>query len=180
MRGIYSYIFYRLLGWQIVGEFPDRDKSFLFVFLPHTSNWDFVIGMLVIKAEKFKVVAFGKDGFYYFPFKALYRYFNVIPIQRDKSDDFVNQATKRYRATKPLWAVMAPEGTRSKVGELKSGYYYLSKEAKVPVVVVGLDFVRKSLVILEPRQILATLADDKAHLLEFSRSLTGKRPHLSI
>jgi 1-acyl-sn-glycerol-3-phosphate acyltransferase len=180
MRKIYSYVLYRLLGWEIVGEFPNRDKSFLFVFLPHTSNWDFVIGMLVIKAEKFKVVAFGKDGFYYFPFKALYRYFNVIPIRRDKSDNFVSQAFRRFRDSKPLWAAMAPEGTRSKVSELKSGYYYLAEKAKVSVVVVGLDFVRKSLVIQEPRQILATLADDQASLLNFSRTITGKRPHLSI
>jgi len=180
MRKVCRYFLYRVLGWHVVGTIPARDKSFLFVFLPHTSNWDFVVGMLLIKAEKIKVIAFGKDGFYFFPFKGLYNYFNVVPIQRDKSDNFVNLAAKRFQNSKSLWAVMAPEGTRSKVGKLRSGYYYLAKQADVPVVVVGLDFVRKSIIVKEPRPPLVTLAEDQAQLLKFSRPLTGKRPYLSI
>ena len=180
MQNFYRYILYRLLGWKIVGQLPARYKSYLFVFLPHTSNWDFIIGMLLIKAEKIKVTAFGKDGFYFFPFTYFYRYFNVIPIRRDKSDNFVDQAAKRYQAEQPLWTVMAPEGTRSKVTNLKSGYYYLAKQANVPVVVVGLDFVNKTIIMQEPRSILASLPEDHAQLLKFNQPLTGRRPHLSI
>ena len=37
----------RLAGWRIEGAFPDVPKLVIAV-APHTSNWDFVIGVLTL------------------------------------------------------------------------------------------------------------------------------------
>ena len=84
------------MGWTIDGEIPHDERRVLAVFLPHTSNWDFVIGWLLICAEKITITIFGKDQFNFFPFNYAYRYFNVVPISRKKSQNSLN---KRLRST---------------------------------------------------------------------------------
>ena len=180
MQKFCNYILHTLLGWKVEGSLPDRKQSVLFVMLPHTSNWDFVIGMLFIKVEKIKVTAFGKNGFYFFPFKMFYHYFNVVPIRRNSSDNFVQQATTRYQQNAPLWTVMAPEGTRKKVENLKTGYYYLAKEAKVQIVLCGVDFARKAIIVKPARAIYPSVKQDHADLTVFAQSLVAKHPEFSI
>ena len=34
----------RLMGWRIDGQLPDLPK-FVIIVAPHTSNWDFVVGL---------------------------------------------------------------------------------------------------------------------------------------
>ncbi|MFW5427157.1 MAG: 1-acyl-sn-glycerol-3-phosphate acyltransferase [Methylophagaceae bacterium] len=177
---ICAYILYNLLGWRVEGEIPHSTKRLMLLYLPHTSNWDFVYGMLFVKAENIKATVFGKDGFYFFPFTYIYKYFKVVPIKRNQKNNFVEQAIALFDNGVPLWTGMAPEGTRSKTNHLKSGYYYLAKGAKIPVVLVGLDFQKKALVILPPRAVFETLEEDQANLMAFSRSLAAKRPELAI
>ncbi|MFT5608954.1 MAG: 1-acyl-sn-glycerol-3-phosphate acyltransferase, partial [Parvicella sp.] len=74
-----------------------------------------------------------------------------------------------------LWTGMAPEGTRSKINSLKSGYYHLAKTADVWVTVLGMDYSHKKLVIKLPRPVLNTFEADEADLIEFSQSLVAKR-----
>lgn len=34
----------KLFGWKVVGELPP-DKKYMVVVAPHTSNWDFAVGL---------------------------------------------------------------------------------------------------------------------------------------
>ena len=176
------FILYRLAGWKIIGEIPERSSfpRLLFVMLPHTSNWDFIVGMLLLWAEKLDITLFGKNQFYFFPFTYLYRYFGVVPIERSVSNNFVERAAARYADGQALWTAMAPEGTRSYREHLKSGYYFFAKKANLPIVTVGFDFSRKKIVILPPRNSLDSFEQDAQTLIEFSRTMVGKRPELAI
>jgi 1-acyl-sn-glycerol-3-phosphate acyltransferase len=177
---LYRYLLFDLLGWTVDGEIPHHEKRLLVVFLPHTSNWDFVIGWLFICAEKVTVTIFGKDQFYFFPLTYAYRFFRIVPISRKKSQNFVNQAAALYRNDAALWTAMAPEGTRSYQASLRSGYYYFAREANIPILTVGPDFKNKRLIVLPLRNIFPTFEQDAAALIEFSKLCTGKRPKLSI
>lgn len=174
------FIIYRVCGWCIEGRIPRESRRHLFVFLPHTSNWDFVIAWMFIRAERLEITIFGKDAFYFFPFSALYRFFRVIPIKRDSNNDFVAQAAAMYDNDRALWTAMAPEGTRSYTGKLHSGYYYLARQANIPLVVVGVDFPRKKILIREPRRVLGSFAEDADDLIAFSRQCVGKKPGLGV
>ena len=171
---------YKLFGWKLEGEIPRHVPQLVFVCLPHTSYWDFIFVVLFVKAENIKATIFGKDGFYFFPLTLGYKFFRVVPIKRNQKDNFVQQAAKLYTDGKPLWTAMAPEGTRSKMKNLKSGYYYLAKTADIPIVPVGLDFKSKSVVFATPRKVLESFELDEKSLLEFSRRFSGKHPELGL
>ena len=47
MRPIYRLVFQRILGWRIQDERPAGLDRFIIVVAPHTSNWDFVVGLAV-------------------------------------------------------------------------------------------------------------------------------------
>jgi 1-acyl-sn-glycerol-3-phosphate acyltransferase len=175
LQKLCAFILYRLLGWTIEGEIPRDHPRLVLLCLPHTSNWDFVMAMLFLKAENLQLTIFGKDGFYFFPLTILYKYFSVVPISRRKNSNFVEQAAKLYDHDVGLWTGMAPEGTRSKMNSLKSGYYHLAKTADVWVTVLGMDYSRKELVIKLPRPVLESFEADQADLIEFSQSLVAKR-----
>ena len=76
---------------------------------------------------------------------------------------------------------MAPEGTRSYRETMRSGYYYFAKEAQIKIAVAGMDFRRKRVIIMPPRDPLATLEEDQADLLNFCRTKThAKYPELTF
>lgn len=168
------------MGWSIEGQIPHSERRVLVVFLPHTSNWDFVIGWFFICAENIRITIFGKDQFYFFPFKAAYHYFKVVPISRSKSQNFVKQAAALYNNDAALWTAMAPEGTRSYKESLRSGYYYFAREANIPILTVGPDFKNKRLIVEPLRTVAPTFEEDSAILVNFARRCVGKRPKLSI
>ena len=175
-----AFILYRVMGWRLVGEIPWKTDRLMLVFLPHTSNWDFVVGMLLIKAEQIKLTLYGKDAFYFFPFTYCYRYLGVVPIQRNKSNNFVTQAAGVFRQDERRWVAMAPEGTRSHRSQLKSGYYYLAREANLPIFMVGPNFEDKTITLLKPRELFETFEQDAENLIAFSRKMKGKKPKLSV
>ena len=41
-----------------------------------------------------------------------------------------------------------PEGTRSKVREWKSGFYYIAREAQVPILMAAIDAEKRELILL--------------------------------
>lgn len=47
----------RLLGWKLVGQLPN-EKKYVVIFAPHTSNWDFVLMLMVRFCFKMKVAFF--------------------------------------------------------------------------------------------------------------------------
>lgn len=185
LQKLYAFILYRLLGWQFEGEIPRDLPRALFVFLPHTSNWDFVIGWLFIKAENLNITIFAKDAFNFFPLKYGYRYFNVVPIKRsrvktEQSNNFVMQASGLYEDGKALWTAMAPEGTRSQQSSLRSGYYYFAKKADIQLIVVGPDFLNKKLIILPARDVKTSFDEDANALINFSQRCRARYPENAI
>ena len=176
----FRYLLYNVLGWSIEGRIPHEARRVLVVFLPHTSNWDFVIGWFFICAEKIRITIFGKDQFYVFPLTYAYRYFKVVPIKRNKSQNFVKQAAALYDNDAALWTAMAPEGTRSYRESLKSGYYYFAREAGIQILTVGPDFKNKKLIVEPLRDPADSFEQDAQQLVQFAQRCVGKRPQLSI
>ena len=180
IKKLSSYLLYKVFGWRLEGEIPRHEPRLIFVCLPHTSYWDFIIAVLVFKAENIKATIYGKDGFYFFPLTLGYKYFRVVPIKRNQKSNFVEQAAKLYADNAPLWTAMAPEGTRSKMNHLKSGYYHLAKTADVPIVPVGIDFTKKCVVFETPRKVLESFELDEQELIKFSQKFKGKRAELGL
>lgn len=141
----------RLLGWQIAGNLPDRPKGVIIV-APHTSNWDFVVGFCAYLALDLRANWFGKHTIFVWPIGALLRYFGGIPIHRESrsASQAVDIYAEEFDKRAQMYLAMAPEGTRKKVAEWKSGFYRIAVRAGVPIVPVALDFRLRRIIIGAP------------------------------
>ena len=168
-------IFFKWLGWRQIGSLP-TEKKYLFVALPHTSNWDFVFGWLAIRSLELNVTIFVKDVFFVWPITYFCRFFGLAPVNRRESTNFVDSIAKQYEENEELAAMITPEGTRSYQPNLKSGYYYIAKKANIPIVVAGPDFATKTFTLQAARPPMPTFEEDAAQLIEFCKSMTAWTP----
>jgi len=176
MQRFCSFILFRALGWRMIGGPPEGVDKYLYVGLPHTSNWDFFYGWLVSKALDIKMTFFVKDVFFIWPLRPLCRWFGVSPVNRRESNNFVDAVAAEFDKQDKLVVLLTPEGTRSAVPKLKSGYYYLAKAANVPIVLVGPNFIDKTVTFMPPRAVKASFEEDHADLLAFCSTMVAKHP----
>jgi 1-acyl-sn-glycerol-3-phosphate acyltransferase len=139
-----------LLGWKVVGRFPNLSKLVI-VVAPHTSNWDFIAGFWAYLALDLQTTWFGKHTLFVWPFGAVFRRFGGIPIRRDSREagQVVDDYTAAFQSHDRMLLALAPEGTRRKVSEWKSGFHRIARRTGVSIVPVALDY-RLSRVIVGP------------------------------
>lgn len=121
-----------------------RAKKFILAVAPHTSNWDFVVGISVMFALDIKINFLGKHSIFIGPFKYLLNNIGGIPVYRDKNYGVVEQLVNRCQQSEHFVLGIAPEGTRSKTSQWKSGFLHIAHQANIPVVPVSLDFGKRS------------------------------------
>jgi 1-acyl-sn-glycerol-3-phosphate acyltransferase len=140
----------RLMRWRIVGEVPDIPK-FVAIVAPHSSNWDFPVGVAVMFALDLRVHWFGKDSLFRGPAGAVLRALGGRPVKRDTAEGVVRQVAATLRSEPQFILALAPEGTRKRVARWRTGFYHIAQEARVPVVPVILDWSRREVGIGTPR-----------------------------
>ncbi len=129
----------RLAGWRIEGTFPDVSKLVAIV-APHTSNWDFTLGLAVIFALDLRVSWLGKHSIFRPPVRRLFRWLGGIPVDRSASHGVVGDCVKAFQAAPALLLALSPEGTRKGVSRWKSGFYSIATGAGVPILPVAFDY----------------------------------------
>jgi 1-acyl-sn-glycerol-3-phosphate acyltransferase len=180
LRPLFVFIF-KLLGWSVERSFSPDLKKYIVAVAPHTSNWDFVIGVLarsVVKIQKAKFL--GKSPLFKPPYGWLFRTLGGYPVYRDTSHDMVHQVVDLFNQHDEFILAIAPEGTRKKVAKLKTGFYYIALQAHVPIVPCGFDFARKKVVIGEPFYPTGNVEPDMEVLKRFYRAIKGRNPELGI
>lgn len=133
----------KVLGWKIEGRYPYEEKKLMLIVMPHTSNWDFPLGLLVRCALRINGSFVGKDSLFKPPHGFLFRLLGGIPVDRSKSNNFVQSVVDEYKRREELTIVIAPEGTRKKVDQLKTGFYYIAEGARIPILMCKFDFENK-------------------------------------
>lgn len=134
----------RLFGWKLVGEFPEHKKQ-LVIFAPHTSNWDFVFMMMARFCFDMKPAFLGKHTLFKAPYGWFFRLLGGIPVDRSSSHKVVDQIIAVVEQREEVALVIAPEGTRSKTAQWKSGFYHIASKAKLPLTFAFLDTTTKTL-----------------------------------
>lgn len=129
----------RSAGWRIEGAFP-ADPKYVLIVAPHTSNWDFVVGVAVAFAVELRASWLGKHSLFRAPFAAFLRWLGGIPVNRSASHGVVGDCVRAFEAAPTLMLALAPEGTRKGVGQWKSGFYRIAVAARVPILPVGFDY----------------------------------------
>ena len=175
---VLSIVVLRSLGWRRSGQLPKIPK-FVVIAGPHTSNWDFPIGLAIVFAFKMKMNWLGKDSLFRWPFGSFFKWLGGIPINRSKSGDIVAQMIKTFRENAKMIMVVAPEGTRKKVKYWKTGFYRIAQGADVPIVMGFIDYVRKLGGFGPALMPCGDIESDIEKIRAFYDNVTGKIPDKS-
>ena len=153
MRWLAKFIYFKLLGWKIVGNTnfsSDTIKKAVIIAVPHTSWHDFYIGLLLRKIINIKVNFIGKKELFKWPFNYYFKAIGGRPIDRTSGQNKVEAIAKLFENEDEFRLALAPEGTRKKVEQWRTGFYYIAKAANVPIIMFTLDFKNKQNKVSEP------------------------------
>jgi 1-acyl-sn-glycerol-3-phosphate acyltransferase len=168
-----------LLGWRIRGNIPNR-RQLVIIVAPHTSNWDFVVGVAAKLALGLRVIFLGKDSLFRFPLGPLMRRLGGMPVDRSHSRDVVRRVADEFRTRERLVLALAPEGTRRRVKRWRTGFYHIAREAGVPIVPVALNWAEHAIDIGELFDPTGDLEGDLAVLQRGFEGLRGRRPEADV
>ncbi len=176
MQKLAQFIYFKVLGWRTVGAFPGHLDKFVIAVVPHTSWIDFFLGLLIRKVWNEEINWVGKKSLFKPPFGWVFKRMGGAPIDRSKNNDAVTAAAKVFAQRKKFRLTLAPEGTRKKVAEWKTGFYYIAKAAEVPIVLVAFDFGKKEVKVSEPYFTSGDKETDFKSYKAFFKGVIGKVP----
>lgn len=168
----------KLWGWKVTGQYPYTIPKLVVAVAPHTSNWDFPVGLLVNSACRIHANYVGKHTLFRWPFGHLFRYWGGVPVDRTKKNsNFVGAVVEQFNLLERFHLVIAPEGTRKKVERFKTGFYHIARLAGVPICLCTFYWDKKEVHFDET--LFYPTGDevaDMAFLWNYFKGIPGKNP----
>lgn len=137
----------KLFGWELDDQLPEL-KCYVLIAYPHTSNWDFVLGMLAKWSMDLPLNWVAKHSMFWGPFKPLFLAMGGVPLNRQQSSGFIQKNIELFEQREHFVLGLMPEGTRSKTDRWKTGFYHIAHGANVPIVLAYLDYKTKHWVLV--------------------------------
>jgi 1-acyl-sn-glycerol-3-phosphate acyltransferase len=175
-KQIYKWIFFRLMGWKIVGGIDADIKKCVMMIMPHTSAHDFYLGIFTRGITGLEMNFVGKSELFRFPFGAYFKYMGGEPLDRSGGLNKVDSIAAIFKRKETFRLAVAPEGTRNKVEQLKTGFYYIAMKANVPIVPVAFDFGKKEVNLGKPLIPSGNIEADMVVLMKHYAGVEGKVP----
>ncbi len=174
-------LFLQMQGWKIRNEFPYHLKKCVIAVGPHTSAWDFVIGLAVrSKLKLYHLNFLGKAELFKGKFGFFFRKMGGYPVDRFSNNNVVDQVAEQFRIRDQFVLALSPEGTRKKVDKLRTGFYHIALKAGVPIVLAGFDFGRKEISFSEPFLPTGNMEEDFKKIIHFFADKEGKIPEYGL
>ncbi|MBS9774641.1 MAG: 1-acyl-sn-glycerol-3-phosphate acyltransferase [Tenacibaculum sp.] len=175
---ISKFIFNKILGWKIVGNFPKDVKKYVIIGVPHTSWKDFPLALFVRSILKTEINFVAKKSLFKPPFGFIFKWLGGMPVDRSKSTNLVSAIVDMFKEKEVFHLAISPEGTRKSVEKWKTGFYYIAKGANVPIVVFGYDYSKKQIILSKPFYTTDDIKSDFTKLLDFCKNFKGEKPGL--
>jgi len=122
--------------WRTAGEVPQRG---ILVGAPHTSNWDWVLTMLLAWRSGVQIRLLVKDSFFKGPLAPIMRATGAVSLDRDNPGATIRGLLAEAEADEAFLLGIAAEGTRSKGEYWKSGFRRISQQTGIPITLAYLD-----------------------------------------
>lgn len=169
--------YWKIKGWKVNGAWPRDLTRAIIVVGPHTSGTDVVIGMAARSVIPIPHAHYlGKKELFDGWFGWFFRSTGGVPVDRSGNKNMVEQVVAEFARRKNFVLALSPEGTRKKVDRLKTGFWHIAKLAGVPIVMAGLDFAKKELILSVPFFPGENPEADLPKLIQFFASVSGKIP----
>jgi len=157
---------FRVMGWRIEGEFPNRDKAIV-ALVPHSSNIDFFLTIAFIWATGMRASFLIKHTVFWYPLGNIIRALGGIPVDRTQQNGLIRDVTQQFRE-KSKWVLgITPSGTRRPVKEWKDGIARIAAAAQVPIVPAVMNYRTRTVHfapliegVPEVRQIMERIRDE--------------------
>ena len=165
----------KMIGWQVSFSLPPRNK-YVLVGAPHTSNWDFPLGLLAMWASGLRCHWVGKHTLFKGPFGPTMRALGGIPVDRRESVGFTRKVIETFADRDQFVLAISPEGTRSLTKNWKGGFYRIALAAEVPIALGYIDYPRRQIGIDRMFEPSGDIESDFKILEEYYQNKIGKRP----
>ncbi len=165
----------QLFGWKIYFK-PLPGPHGIAVIYPHTSNWDFPIGLVAKWALDTPFRWLAKDTLFRGAMGRLMRYWGGIAVDRRAPMGATRQLAQQILKEDWCWVGITPEGTRGYRPHWKSGFYHLAQTAGVPMRLVSFDYKRKELRLTETLQPSGDIERDMEFIRAVYRDVTALYP----
>jgi 1-acyl-sn-glycerol-3-phosphate acyltransferase len=153
----------QFFGWKLLFR-PLPGPRGICVIYPHTSNWDFMVGLFGKWALDLPFRWLAKDSLFKSPLGKWFRAMGGEPVERGTPSGTIRTQAARMNAADWYWVGITPEGTRSYRPHWKSGFYHLALEAKVPLVLVYIDYPNKTLSLVDHVELSGDQETDLAQI----------------
>lgn len=183
-----SKLYFKLTGWKIVGDFPPGVKKAVIIAAPHTSYWDFIYARAAFFILERPVKYTIKKEIMRSPVGPLLKVLGAIPIDRqkqrtgtiNKKESLVEAMVRLFEERDELMIMVTPEGTRKRVSEWKTGFYYVALGANVPIVLGFLDYKNKEAGLGPVVYPTGDIEGDIKNIMEFYKTKTAKYPEQGV
>lgn len=170
-----SIFFLKLLGWNYELLLKLPDKSVICV-APHTSNWDYIVGMLFYNTIGGKPHVLMKKEMFIFPFGSIFKALGALPVDRKKRTSISDQMVEQFNSRNKFHLAIAPEGTRKKNKEWKTGFYYIAMKAGVPITIAYIDYSKKEVGVKDIFYPTGDLENDIEKIKSYYKDVQAKYP----
>ncbi|MEZ4580217.1 MAG: lysophospholipid acyltransferase family protein [Caldilineaceae bacterium] len=168
----------RLLGWSVRGVRPP-ERKFIVCVAPHTSNWDWILLVFASRALNLPSPVFvAKHSIFRGPLGPIMRKLGGIPLDRERSRNFVDQIVAEYARRDELVIGITPEGTRSKTKYWRSGFYNIAMGAGVPITLGYLDYGQREIGMSAPFYPTGDIEADFVRIRAFYAGIQPRFPDL--
>jgi 1-acyl-sn-glycerol-3-phosphate acyltransferase len=175
-KSIYRFIFCQIMGWKIKGSVDPKIKKCVLMVLPHTSWHDFYLGIFTRGVLGIEMNFVGKKELFRFPFGWFFRWMGGTALDRSGGLNKVDAIAAIFKQKQVFRMGISPEGTRKKVTELKTGFYYIALKAEVPIIPVAFNFEKKEVSFGEPYNPTGDYEKDLKIILVHFQGVKGRIP----
>lgn len=170
-----KWMLYDVMKWkkEVTQEHPDK---FIICLAPHTSNIDFFIGQLYMRAENMKSNFLMKKEWFFWPLGILARRIGGIPVNRSKKTHLTEQLAAIAKQRRDFRLTITPEGTRSLNPNWKKGFYYIALNAGIPILLYGLDYEKKLIRCTKTVCPTGDIEQDMKEIKLYFKDFKGKHP----
>ncbi len=174
LAGVARWLLARL-GWRVAFDGLPGPKGVAIVY-PHTSNWDFIIGLLAKWVTRVPFRWIGKESLFRGATGAtlgrVMRLWGGRPVDRHHASGAVEQLARLMDSEPWCWLALSPEGTRKHLDHLRSGFYHLARRMDVPLAVAYIDYTTRTVGV---KHFIRLTGDEPADLAALARYYADKR-----
>ncbi|MEO9323862.1 1-acyl-sn-glycerol-3-phosphate acyltransferase [Nocardioides sp. C4-1] len=176
VRRTLARVLLRLARWRTTGEVPRRG---VLVGAPHTSNWDWVLTMLLAWDNSVQIRLLVKKSFFKGPLGVLMRATGAVELDRENPGATIKALLADAEVDETFLLGIAAEGTRGRSEYWKSGFYRISRQTGIPVTLAYLDRPSRTVGWGPTIDLTGDVGADMDRIRAFYADKRGIRPELA-